>query len=378
MKFLSSLILTLTWFGLQGCVSAPRTGTCEVDSEHDECRPFRNGFIKIDPDLDAVKPLGSIDEAGWTLATNLLIGAMSPDWVGAYELKSKKIVWWLKTSADMTAPAEVFGSWAVLSLRDGRMIKVETQTGKVIWEARLNRFVSTRLTLSGTTLLAYSVDQKLFAIDFQTGQNLWVFDAGLPSNLLLRSTAGPVVAGNEVFLGSSEGDIRSINLATGKENWSLDPGRDEARFRDIVGEIGLGNHQIYVSRYDGLVFAVDTTQKPSDVLWKETFPSVTASAYRDGTIYIGCINGDLVALQASSGRQLWKTNLGQSVKTLTIGEKAIFAGGSQGRISAVSNANGTMLWHDDIQGIIARQPVVVDDQIIFATGLKVLYKYKIL
>lgn len=376
---LNFLFPSLLMCGLLGCVTGERSNACDPNTVADEaCRPFRTGIVKMNPDLDAVKPLGAIDESGWSLANNLLIGAVDSEWVGAYELKSKKFVWWLKTATDLTAPAEVFGSWAVLALRDGRLIKVEAQTGKVVWENQLNRFVSSRMALSGTTLLAYSVDQKLFAIDFQTGKNLWVFDAGSPSNLLLRASAGPVVAGNDVFIGSSEGEVRSINLGTGKESWSLDPGRDEARFRDVVGEIGLGNHQLYVTRYDGLVFAVDSGQRPSDVLWKENFPSITTSAYRDGTIYIGCINGDLIALQASSGRQLWKTNLGQSLKTLTIGEKAIFVGGSQGRISAVSNANGSLLWHDDLQGIIARQPIVVDEQIFFATGLKVLYSYKIL
>lgn len=382
MKIWLKSVFILGILAASGCVTQEKQEGCDVDGvtssrEANSCRPFRTGIVKMAPDLDASKPLGAIDEAGWTLANNLLIGSVEPEWVGGYELKTKKFAWWLKTSSDLTAPAEVFGSWAMLALRDGRLLKVETQTGKIVWEARLNRFVSSRMALSGSTLLVYSVDQKLFALDFQTGQNIWVFDAGSPTNLLLRSASGPVVSGSEVFIGSSEGELRSINLASGKENWSLDPGRDDARFRDVVGEIGRGNNQLYVSRYDGLVFGVDTTQRPSDVLWKEKFPTITVSAYRDGTIYIGCINGDLVALQASSGRQLWKTNLGQSLKTLTIGEKALFVGGSQGRISAVSNTNGALLWHDDLQGIIARQPVVANEQIIFATGLKVLYSYKI-
>lgn len=348
------------------------------DALDDSCRPFRSGFIKLDRELDAIKPLGVIDEAGWSVAGNLLIGALNPNWVVGYELASEKVNWWLKTDTDVTAPIEILGSWALLALRDGRILKVETKTGKVVWETRLNRFVSSRMALSGTTLLAYTVDQKLFGLDFQSGQNLWVYDAGLPGNLLLRTAASPVVAGNEIYLGTSEGEVHAVALATGKELWKMDPGGDDARFRDVVGEIGLGQNQIYVTRYDGTVFAVDTMQRPSEPQWKEKFPSITSSAYRDGTLYIGGLNGDLIALQASSGRQLWKTNLGQSIKSLTIGENAVFVAGSQGRITALSNAKGEILWHDDLRGIPTRQPIVVDEQIYFATGLKVLYGYKIL
>lgn len=342
------------------------------------CRPFRTGMIKLAPDLDAEKPIGAIDESGWTMATDVLIGSVDPNWVSAYHLKSKTFTWWLKIPESMTAPAEVFGSWAIIPLRDGRLLKVETQTGKQLWETRLSRFVTAKTTLSGNVLLAYSTDQKLYAIDFQTGQHLWVYDTGTTANLLLRAGAGPVVAGSEVIFGTTEGDVRSVSLNSGKENWKLDPSREDFRFKDVVGEIGLGNHQIYAARSDGLVFAVDTLHRPNDVLWKESFPSVTSSAYRDGTYVVGCINGDLIALQASTGRQLWKVNVGASIKTITIGEKAIFVGGSQGRITAVSGANGQILWHDDLQGVVTRQPIVVDDQIYFATGLKVLYSYKVM
>jgi outer membrane protein assembly factor BamB len=342
------------------------------------CRPFRTGMIKLDPVLDAQKPIGAIDESGWTMATDVLIGSVDPEWVSAYHLKSKKFTWWLKIPESMTAPAEVFGSWAIIPLRDGRLLKVETQTGKQLWETRLSRFVTAKTTLSGNVLLAYSADQKLYAIDFQSGQHLWVYDTGTTANLLLRAGAGPIVAGSEVIFGTTEGDVRSVSLNSGKENWKLDPSREDFRFRDVVGEIGLGNHQIYVARSDGLVFAVDTLNRPNDVLWKENFTSVTSTSYRDGTYVVGCINGDLIALQASTGRQLWKVNLGESIKTITIGEKAIFVGGSQGRITAVSGANGHTLWHDDLEGVLTRQPIVVDDEIYFATGLKVLYSYKVM
>ncbi|MCX6131057.1 MAG: PQQ-binding-like beta-propeller repeat protein [Proteobacteria bacterium] len=375
--FLAPIFLSLFSFACTS-LSTETQSTCMDGLGFDSCRPFRVGVTLLAPAFDAVKPLGTIDESGWTLASDLLIGAVNDEWVGAYQLKTKSFAWWFKVNESLTAPVEIFGSWAILPLRDGRLIKVETQTGKQVWEARLSHFVSTKSVVSGNVLLALSTDQKLFAFDFQTGQNLWVYDSGTGASILMRNGAGPVVSGAEVFIGTSDGDIRSISLSTGKENWKLGLGREDFRFKDIVGEIGLGNHQIYVTRYDGIVSAIDTTRQASNVLWKENFASITTSLYRDGTLYVACINGDLIALQASSGRQIWKSNLGQSIKSLTLGEKAIFAGGSQGRITAVANNSGQILWHDDLQGALSRQPVVVDEQIYFSTGLKALYSYKIM
>ncbi|MBC7661496.1 MAG: PQQ-binding-like beta-propeller repeat protein [Chitinophagaceae bacterium] len=349
---------------------------CDLDGAH--CRPFRTGMIKFEPDLDAQKPLGTIDEAGWTLANQTIIGSFKDRWVTGFDLKRKQHIWWLETKADLTAPVEVFGSFGIVALRDGRLLKIDVTTGKVIWENHLTQFVATKVVLSGTSLLAYTVDQKLYSIDFQAGQTLWAYDAASSPNLLIRTGAAPQVVGNEVFIGSVEGDIRSIHIASGKENWRLRPGKDDFRFKDIVGEIGVGTNQIYATRYDGLIFGIDIQAKPNGTLWEVTAPSITTSAYRDGTMYIGSMNGELLAIQASNGRQLWKAKLGQSIKSLTVGEKAIFVGGSQGRISAVALSGGQLLWHDDLGGNVTKQPFVLDDEIYFSTGLKVIYSYKIL
>jgi len=370
--------LLLCGFLAGSCVTAANDDTVGCDDDGANCEPFRTGIIKFDQTLDSMKPIGEIDEAGWTLSNQTIIGTSDNHWVTAYDLKKRQHLWWFDAVSDVTSPIEVFGSYGVISLRDGRLVKIDINSGKSVWENRLTQFVATKVVLSGTSLLVYTVDQKLYSIDFQSGQTLWAYDAASSPNLLVRTGAAPQVVGNEVFIGTVDGDVRSIHVANGKENWRLRPGKDDFRFKDIVGEIAVGNNQIYATRYDGLVFGLDIQQKPNGTLWEVTAPSITTSAYRDGTIYIGSMNGELLAIQASNGRQLWKAKLGQSVKSLTVGEKAIFVGGSQGRISAVSLAGGKLLWHDDLSGVLTKQPFVLDDEIYFSTGLKTIYSYKIL
>lgn len=376
--FLKKSLLLSILAPLSGCVTGEKREDLGCDEFGEGCRPFRTGMMKFDRELDAEKPLGDIDEAGWTLSSTVILGSIRKNWLTAYDLKKGTYNWFYDTKSDLTAPVEVFGSFAILLLRDGKIVKLDINTGKSVWESQLTQFVSTKPVLSGTSLIVYSVDQKLFSIDFQTGQTVWAYDATSSPNLLVRTGAAPQVVGNEVFIGSVEGDIRAVNIASGKESWRLKPGKDDFRFKDIVGEVGVGNNQLFVTRYDGLVFALDITSKPNGTLWEVTTPSITTSAYRDGTIYVGSMNGELLALQASNGRQLWKLNLGQSIKSLTIGEKAVFVGGSQGRISAVSLSAGKLLWHDDLGGSVTKQPFVLDDEIYFSTGLKTTYSYKIL
>ncbi len=378
MKINRTAVLALLASLLTACVTAGSAEPEDCENTRTGCKPFRTGIMKFDREKDAEKPLGDIDEAGWTLATNAIIGSVKERWLTSFDLKKKSHLWWLDTKSDLTSPVEVFGSYGVVSLRDGRVLKIDITSGKSIWDSQLTQFVSTKVVLSGTSLLVYTVDQKLYSLDFQSGQTMWVYDAASSPNLIVRTGAAPQVVGNEVYIGTVEGDIRAIQIASGKESWRLKPGKDDFRFKDIVGEIGVGNNQIYATRYDGLVFALDVSSKPNASLWEVTTPSITASAYRDGTLYVGSMNGELIALQASNGKQLWKLRIGQSIKSVTVGEKAIFVGGSQGRITAVSLGSGKMLWHDDLSGSVTKQPFVLDDEILFSTGLKVIYSYKIL
>lgn len=373
------LRLALSLLFLTSCSSIKPKGLCleSVDGSS-PCRPYRAGMISLNREIDSVKPLGARDLGGHVLVNDMLVTSPYKNQLQGISLKSKVSAWWLELDNSVTAPLTNFGQYVVAGLRGGQVLKVEASTGKVAWSSQLGRYMSRQPVLAGGSLLVSSVDQKLFSIDYATGKTNWIYDAGLPTGIVLHGASRPLVLGSQVLLGTSEGEVHAVDIATGKRVWDFNPGPSDSRFRDVVGDMASLDGNIIVSRYDGLVFSMSVATGGRGVLWQKEFPVITNTHYRDGVYYVGCINGDLLALDGSTGKQIWKVQLGEAATSITPGETIVYIGGTQGRISALDAKTGSLLWHDDVEGALSHSPVFFNDILYFGTGLKVLYGYKVL
>ena len=193
-----------------------------------------------------------------------------------------------------------------------------------------------------------------------------------------QSTSKPLVLGGIVLVGTSDGDVHGVNLNSGKRIWDFDPGTSSFRFADVVGQMASLDGNLLVSRYDGLVFSMSVATGRRRIVWKKDLPGITSSYYRDGVYYLGCINGEFYALDAGTGKVVWKSQIGEATASITPGEKVVYVGGTGGRISALNASKGEILWHDDLEGALNSFPVLYDQILYFGTGLKVLYGYKVL
>jgi outer membrane protein assembly factor BamB len=366
---------------LAACQTTPDDSPCLLANHTAAdvpCRPYRVGMVKMNPEKDQTKPLAPMDDAGWVLVNRLMVGAPSADWLGGFTLETFEPRWWFELPTAVSAPIAAFGEHVVVGLRDGRVMKLNGATGEKLWEQQLGRFVARPMVLAGSTLLAVNVDQKLFALDFKTGDRRWVFDAGRPGNLVLQGGAPPAVSGRTVYFGSANGELFALDLASGQQRWKYAPKFSEFRFKDIIGELALANNLLVAARYDGKVMALDVSGQQRRLVWEKNFSSATTTAFRDGVFYVGLLNGEVVALQAPSGKKLWQVQTGEALQALTTGETALYTSGTNGRITAIRNKDGLLLWHDDVEGSLAHAPLLFDKRLYFATGLKVLYGYKIL
>ena len=344
-------------------------------------RPFRAGIFRLGPALDQEKTLGLSDGVGWATASGkLIIGSPDRNSIAAFDTDTQQPRWWNPVSAPPTAQITVFGDHLIMGLRNGSIQKWEVATGKRVWEASLDTFTERQTVLSGNILLILTSTQMLYALDFQSGKTLWLYDAGFPDGMTVRPGAAPIVYENEVIFGTAAGEVLGINLQAGKVLWRHNPSYKESRFHDVVGQLVVKDGRLLVTRYDGHVAAIDlsaSSKQDFKSIWADDLPSITASTFRDGRLYVGCINGDVVAYDASSGRRIWRSTTGQSVASITALESSVIIGGTDGRVTAIGAQSGEPTWHDDINAEISTAPVLVNEHLFFATSLRNLYGYKI-
>jgi len=157
-------------------------------------------------------------------------------------------------------------------------------------------------------------------------RRIWDQDAGKGSDKDSRLTAAPIVADGRVFVLDSEAHVFAFDAQSGHALWD----------RSIAPE-GADDSLIF-----GL-FGTDNSVDPSKGFGGGV-------AYDDGKIFVTSGFGDVVALDARSGKKVWTQSLGVPiVNAPTANGGRVFVSTQQNHLYALAQNDGRRLW--DHQGI---------------------------
>jgi len=102
---------------------------------------------------------------------------------------------------------------------------------------------------------------------------------------------------------------------------------------------------VYFGSGDGNVYAVKAASGTE--LW--SFNTNGSTVYSDlavakGIVYVGSEDGNLYALKASDGKELWRFNTFDYVGTPTVADDVVYVGSETGKLYALNARTGTELW----------------------------------
>lgn len=332
-----------------------------------------NGAINHPPlivrDLVIVCPSG-----GPLIALNLVSG--SAQWTFA----PPEGVWERAYASD--------GDRVFVGLKENAIAALDASSGKLLWKKDLGinlqvpPLVSEGVVFAPTTFVGSELKPdvhgraKLFALDARTGEELWVFES---DNYILQT---PAIHDKTLYLGGNFYDPRPIDegghtrlyaldLNDGSPLWQfesedgfpkrlyatermvifigyqdylngVDAKSGELRWRFDTGNwtpsfLGAGD-TVYFSSANTLVFALDSGTGKKN--WKFNIPEGTfnylidAPILLDGRLYFITQQGDLFALEASTGALLWqaKTTISTARTSPAIGKGWLIIGDIEGNV----------------------------------------------
>jgi outer membrane protein assembly factor BamB len=212
------------------------------------------------------------------------------------------------------------------------------------------------------------------AVDATTGEKEWTFTAPIrrppgyekSGGLTYDNIAGAVSVSDEsVFVSSWNGHVYALDADTGQLRWSFDATDQLEGAVTVTGDTvyATGDRNLYV------IDAADGTLQ-----WKLNQPSDDADVARgspavaDGTLYVGrgtsVENMNLVAVNAEDGTVKWETPaVLQSQANPSVANGVVYT--PAGRLLALDAETGKTRWAYDHASTIGGAPLAVDD-VLFA------------
>jgi len=231
----------------------------------------------------------------------------------AVELSNGRLSWRHKTGLE---PATGVGGNAQLLIatsRNGDIIAYrQVEKGlEMLWEARLDSEIRATPVVDGEQVFVRSVDGRLRSLSTLDGSEQWLVSRRVPA-LSLTGNSPPLIAGQLVIAGFDDGKLTAYDRSNGKTRWettvSLPSGRTEVeRLVDLDGRFLMRDGVIYVVSFQGHLAAVQVVS--GDLLWSRKFSSYQAIAIDDSSIYLSAEGSDLWSIDRRTGAAFWKQDV---------------------------------------------------------------------
>jgi outer membrane protein assembly factor BamB len=214
-------------------------------------------------------------------------------------------------------------------------------------------------TLAGSLALIPSADHHLYALDLETRQVAWAFEA---EHALW---AAPLVDGERVYLPSIDHHLYALRLSDGAEIWRADLGGG------IVDTPTLVEGVLLAGTFGQGLRAVDA--ETGEILWSfETVGWIWGNpTVVDGTAYFGDVAGWVYSLRlGSSGEEIRRFQPdGAVASSPAVADDRVYISTESGTIYARAASTGDPLWEQSISRTsrLYTDPIVVGETLLVAS-----------
>jgi outer membrane protein assembly factor BamB len=248
---------------------------------------------------------------------------------------------------------------AFISLENGEVLALGLFDGGERWRAELNHELGGIAVTNNQVLVVSSSEPLLFSLNKETGELAW--QQNLSGSV---SHSMPLVVGDKVFVGDDSCHLAAFNTKSGKMLWGK-----SLSCKQIHSSPAYSHGLIYVGtegnfdqqtreKYKSFLLALSPDngqtvwqfpiERLGDAPGKEEFIHGTP-AVSEGIVYFGGENDIFYALNAKTGKLLWKYDSGGWFTSApAVDEKNVYIGSWNGIVYAFDKTDGEIVWKYDV------------------------------
>ena len=180
--------------------------------------------------------------------------------------------------------------------------------GKPLWQSRVTSEILSPPLVTEGIVIVWSGDGRIYALSGADGKTKWVYQRANPP-LIVRNTAGGIIARGGLFTGTAGGKLLAIDVATGNVAWegnvATPKGATELeRIADITSLPTIDERQVCAIAYQGRIACFDIVR--GAIIWSRDFSSLGGIIADGRYVYVTDDLGAVHALDKTTGGSVWK------------------------------------------------------------------------
>ncbi len=187
----------------------------------------------------------------------------------------------------------------------------------------------------------------------EIGENIniaWSSDIGVGANDELRLIGTPIIAAGRIYTMDASSNISAFDIKTGEQFWRTQLTPDEEDDDHMGGGIAFEDGKVFVTTGFAQVIALNASS--GKVIWRTTLPGPMRSAptVRSGRVFAMTVDSRLYALNGTTGDEIWNYIGIAEIASLLGGASPAVDNGvvvapfPSGELVALKAENGRVLW----------------------------------
>lgn len=250
------------------------------------------------------------------LTERFVVHGNAVDGLSVFQRDTGKKVWKLEIENGVEGGVELSGETLYFGGGDGLLRAVNLADGKVLWTTPTRAELLAPPTLENSNLYVQTGADVIYGLEAATGKLLWTYNRQVTGNLSVRSSSRPVIAGESLLVGFSDGYVVSLRKRDGVLQWERKLGRGN-RFRDVDTTAVIDGDKTYVASFDGTLACIRIAT--GDLLWQADLsgylPVTLGTGAFSDRLYFSTVDGRVVELDRSTGKETRSVRLSAGIAT---------------------------------------------------------------
>jgi outer membrane protein assembly factor BamB len=271
----------------------------------------------------------------------------------------------------------------------GRLFALNAETGETVWTYDASAPMRAGPTVRDGRVYAVTIVNETVALAARDGGELWTHQ-GIEEQAGLLGSASPAVTGASVLVAYSSGELYALLPQNGRSLWSdslagIARTDSVANLTDVRAKPVADGNRIYAISNANRMAAIDTRRGAR--VWDKRLSGIEMPWIAGDWVFVVTAQSELLALERETGRIRWVSQLArwedpEDKDGPIVWQGPVLAGdrlvllGSNGQAVSVSPYDGEVLGAIDLPGTPAVPPVVAQETLYILTDGATLAAYR--